>query len=144
VLSAGTDRDGRWLVATDLDLLLQRRPPDYSRIGWEVIASASFADDVLSLQLIDGVRYGDTLRIPLAESSPLPSIVRDRVTASVVYQTRVSSGPVRGLIVAARRRGLLGEPVWGYLLDPGVDPGDGETRSRVEALVAQVRGDAGF
>ena len=143
VLAVGTDPEGRYLVATDRDLLLQRRPPEYHRIGWETVDKATFDDGTLRLLGRDAA--GDTfrLRIPLEQPGELPEVVRDRVTSSIVLSQHVALQGEDGVRVTARRR--PGEPDlrWGYRLDDGLVDAP-PMRSLAEQALLAVRRDSGL
>ncbi len=67
-------------------------------------------------------------------------LVRERVTASVLFQRHVTVSGRRGLRVIARRAPSGGSDVqWVYEYDEGVDPSDPEVRSVAAAALAQAR-----
>ena len=145
VLAVTHDPDGRAVVATDRDLMLQRRPPAYERIGWDTIDKATYADGVLRVTRVDGSGVsGGALRIPLPDPGSFPVVVRDRVTASIVVSQPVTLAEGQAMRVVARRRPDLDVLAWGYVLDPGVDPTDPGVVRAAEAAVASVRLEAGI
>jgi len=119
VLAWTTDPDGRYLVATESDLILQRRPPPYARIGWEQIEQASFKDGFLALEIAEGGDLDATtnLSIPAGADIELPIVVRDRVTASIAVNQHVPLQGKDGIRVVARRRAGEGSLRWGYRTD---------------------------
>jgi len=145
VLAVAQDPDGRALVATDRDLLLQRRPPDYDRIGWDTIDKATYADGQLRITRVDdsGVSGGG-LRIPLDDPGTFPLVVRDRVTASIVVNQPVTIGQGQVIRVVARRRPDREVLAWGYVVEPGVEVGDPEVVAAAQRAVASVRLEAGI
>jgi len=143
VLGFGFDPDGRAVVASSLGLLLQRTPPAYSRIPWDDVERASFADDVLTLRVGGSESDGrTTLRVPLREPGRLPEVVRDRVTASVAMDQHVPLRGKAGVRVVARRRPTDTELVWSYVVDDGLMLTAAE-RSAAEAAVEAVRAEYG-
>ncbi|MFZ0325577.1 MAG: hypothetical protein WAN48_15775 [Actinomycetes bacterium] len=145
VLAVAHDPDGRPVVATDRDLLLQLSPPEYQRIGWETIDKATYVEGVLRVTRVDshGVS-GAGLRIPLPDPGELPVVVRDRVTSSIVVSQPVTVADGVGIRVVARRRPDHEGLTWSYVLDRGVDASDPETVRAAREAVAAVRLDAGI
>lgn len=145
VLAWIQDDAGRYIVATESDLILQRRPPEYSRIGWETIDGVSYADKTMTITLVptDVGQMPARLRIPAGDKPQLAVVVRDRVTSSIVVNEHVEFVDKRGLRVVARRR--AGEPDlrWGYVVDEGVPVDDG-LREQASALVEQIRLESGL
>lgn len=139
-----TDGDGRYIVATERSLILQRNPPGYERIGWETIDQASYAAGVLSLTLLP---QGDDppahLRVPVGDEPELPIAVRDRVTASIVLNQHFPLQGRRGVRVVARRRSGDSDLRWGYVFDSDLVV-DAELREQASRLVEQVRSESGL
>jgi len=144
VLAVATDHDGRVLVATDRDLLLQRRPPEYERVGWDAIDKATFDAD--GLRIIGRDAQGDQLRlrVPIADPGSLPEVVRERVTASIVVSQHVALRDDLGVRVTARRRPGASAFAWGYRVDPGLDETDPDVAQAALEAVEAVRRDAGL
>jgi hypothetical protein len=143
VLAVATDADGRVVVATDRDLLLQRHPPEYDRIGWETVDKATFDGGVLRVVGVDADGRPFRLRVPLAETGELPQVVRDRVTSSIVLSQHVPLQGERGVRVAARRR--TGDPLlrWRYRFDDGLEATP-ELVAEADAAMAVVRRESGL
>jgi len=145
VLAVAYDPDGRALVATDRDLLLQRRPPAYDRIGWDTIDKATYSDGLLRITRVDDAGVsGGGLKIPLDEPGTFPVVVRDRVTASIVVSQPVTIGEGKAIRVVARRRPDRESLAWGYVIEPGVHAGDPEVVAAAREAVASVRLEAGI
>jgi len=139
-----TDSAGRHIVATDRDLILQRNPPVYERIGWESIDQASYADGVLSLTLVpSNDEPAARLRIPVGDDTKLAVVIRDRVTSSIVVNQHMMLQGNKGLRVVARRR--FGDPRlrWGYVADSGMTV-DQTFRDAADDLVEQVQRESGL
>ena len=140
ILAWTTDPEGRYLVATESDLILQRRPPDYARIGWEQIEQASFKDGSLIVDVADGSDLDAITRltIPAGTHIELPIVVRDRVTASIAVNEHVPLQGNDGVRVVARRRAGEGSLRWGYRTDPQLARTP-ELEAEAEQAVKRVR-----
>ena len=139
-----TDIAGRHIVATDHDLILQRNPPAYERIGWESIDQASYSDGVLSLTLVSTSGEPPArLRIPVGDDTKLAVVIRDRVTSSIVVNQHMVLEGGGALRVVARRR--FGDPTlrWGYVADSGTTL-DQTFRDAADDLVEQVQRESGL
>jgi bifunctional DNA-binding transcriptional regulator/antitoxin component of YhaV-PrlF toxin-antitoxin module len=143
LLALATDPDDRPVVATDRDLLLQRRPPGYERIGWECVDKATFDDGVLRLVGVGSDQQPFRLRVALTETGSLPQVVRDRVTSSIVLSQHIALEGELGVRVTARRRAQELALRWRYRLDDGLDDSP-EIRARAETALAQVRRESGL
>jgi len=127
VLSGTVTRDGSWLLGTR-DALLVVRPEGGTRIPWERVERANWNRDEERLHVVEVGRFGvvrPSYTFELDEPGVLLQLIRERVTASVVLQRRVTLEDKRGLSVIARRppRGER-EITWAYEYDEGVDPDD--------------------
>ena len=81
----------------------------------------------------------------VSEPRLLLELVRERVTASVVLQRRVTTAGKRGLQVIARRSPVGGgEILWAYLFDVGVDPEDPAVMAAAEAGLDAARAELGL
>jgi hypothetical protein len=145
VLAWTTDPEGRYLVATESDLILQRHPPDYTRIGWEQVEQASFKDGSLIVDVAEGNDLDATTRltIPAGSDIELPIVVRDRVTASIAVNEHVPLQGEHGVRVVARRRAAEGRLRWGYRTDPQLVRTP-ELRTEAEEAVTRVRAELGL
>lgn len=139
VLAVAADAAGRYVVATDRDLVLQRYPPHYSRIGWEVVDKAVFDEDALRLTLHTGDGDIARLRIPITAPGHLPEVVRERVTASIVVSTHVALRGQRGVRVTARRRPDEDALSWWGSIDEALEPADDGLRWEASQAVSRVR-----
>jgi hypothetical protein len=143
VLAVAADPEQRLVVATDRDLLLQRRPPEYDRIGWESVDRATFDDGLLRLTGHDASNAEFRLRVPLEEPGELPRVVRDRVTSSIVLSQHVALRAERGVRVTARRRPGTPGLLWRSRLDDELDSSP-ELVSEAESMLAAVRRESGL
>lgn len=144
VLAVAHDPEGRPLVATDRDLLLQRRPPDFDRIGWDTVDKATYDDGLLKLTGRDRSGEDFRLRVPIVEPGVLPEVVRDRVTSSIVFTQHVALRDDWGLRVTARRRPGGESLRWAYRLDDDLAADDAEILREAERAVAETRRSAGL
>jgi hypothetical protein len=137
VLAAAEARDGTWLLGSRDALVLVRSSGPVTRIPWQGVESADWSRDDDRLRVAEVGEFGRRRpehEFALDDPGLLLPLLRERVTASVVLQRRVSVEGKRGLSVVARRAPTGGGPiVWAYELDPGVDPDDPEVRRLADA-----------
>lgn len=134
VLAQADGSEGR-VTATDRRLLW----PDGS-IGWHEIERASWDADeeCLRVEPVPTSGHHRRYRLPLSAPGRVVDVVREQVTGSVIISRHVPLEGRRGVRVTGRRK-PDGELVWSAVLDRGVDPEDQQTRSRLDAAVAEVR-----
>jgi hypothetical protein len=141
VLAAAEARDGTWLLGTRTALVIV---PAGSPAGepveilpWERVQAADWSRDDDRLRVTEVGEYGEPQPrhlFQLDEPTRLLQLLRERVSASVVLQRRVTVSGRRGLFVIARRSPTgHGEIRWAYEFDRGVDPDDPEVRSLAES-----------
>lgn len=150
VLAAAEARDGTWLLATRRALVIVPPsvvepssvvvPPSVvepvetqvSTIPWEQVEAADWSRDDDRLRVSEVGEYGERRpvhELVLDDPGKLLPMVRERVTASVVLQRRVTVRGKQGLFVVARRApNGDGAITWAYDLDAGLDPDDPEVR----------------
>jgi hypothetical protein len=139
VLAAAATDDGHWLLGTR-DSFVVVDPADQAaralRIPWERVESADWDRDQDRLRLSEVADFGRPRPVhvfAVPEAPRLLQLVRERVTASVLLQRRVTAGDRRGLTVVARRPPCgRGEVTWAFELDPGVDPDDPAVREAAD------------
>lgn len=144
LLAVVTDPHGRFVVATDRDLLLQASDDEVERIAYDSVDHAAYDDDCLRLscRLADGSQR--RLRIPLPDPGDLPRVVRERVTSTIVIsQHVVLCDDGSGVLIAARRR--LGSPGvrWQVLFDNGM-PTDAWAGHAAEVARREMARNAGL
>jgi hypothetical protein len=137
VLAWAATADGA-CVAT-LSQLSHGRPGDWRHIGWHEIERGGWSadDSTLSWRLYDGTRGAAELSRP----GRMPAVFRERVTASIVVETRVPVAERAAVTVVARREpGRPGSPlVWHGTVPRGSRlPGD-NSAELVEWAVSQAR-----
>ncbi len=83
-------------------------------------------------------------RLALAEPDKLLSLVRERVTASIVVQRHVPVRGQQGVRVLGRRApGGEGAIGWFVEYDDGLDPADPDVATVVDEALDSARGDVG-
>jgi hypothetical protein len=121
-----------------------REPP---RLPWEDIATADWDADARLLRVVEVGRFGlprPEHHVALVHPDRLLTLVRERVTASMVLQRHV---PVRGRlgvrILGRRPPSGRGEIAWFVEYDAGLDPDDPDVSSLVDDALAAARADVG-
>ncbi len=121
--------------------------PD-ARVPWEQVEAADWDSDTAVLRVSEVGAWGQQRpehSISLDDPRRLLQLVRERVTASVVYQRHV---PVRGrlgLRVIARRAPRGSEPItWIYEYDETIDPDDPVVRDLAGRALAHARDEVGL
>ncbi len=148
VLAAAGDRAGTWLLGTRDHLVVVPTEGEPTRLPWEQVESAEWHRDDDRLRVSEVGTFGRPRPVHdflIDEPGQLLTLVRERVTASVVLQRRVTVRDGRGLTVVARRapRGT-GDLTWSYELDPGLDPDDPEVRRLAEQGVRAAAEELGL
>jgi len=137
VLAAAVTRDGTWLLGTRDALLVETGLPpadmgagrqESVRIPWQQVERADWDRDTEKLTVLEVGKFG-RIRPEYAFEVDDPGLVldliRERVTASVVLQRRVTVSGKKGLFVVARRAPHGdSEITWAYEFDRDVDPQD--------------------
>ena len=145
-LLAWAETDEGALVGGTRDALHlpEREPP---RLPWEEIATADWDADERRLHVVEIGSYGQLQpehRLTLDDPDRLLSLVRERVTASIVVQRNV---PVRGRlgvrVLGRRAPSGQGAIAWFVDYDDGLDPADPEVASVVDEALVAARGDVG-
>ena len=145
-LSSALSADGTWLVGTRASLALVR--DDVVRVlPWETIERADWDSETMHLRVQELVDFGRPVvatTFELPEPGSLPTLVRERVTASIVVQQRVDLARRRGFTVVGRRSPASDGPIsWAFELDAGVDPEDPAVRAATDAALRQAQGSVG-
>lgn len=138
-LASAASGDSDHLVATDQALHVPSGD-GYERIGWERVEQAEWAESELNLRLL-GERGARTY--PVDKPGPLPELVQERVTASIVVNERVVLDGQRGVRVLARKRPDTEELSWSLVFDRGLDPSDPHVRKAAEDALATIRDQTG-
>lgn len=140
----GDVADGDAVLAGTRDALYL---PGGVRIPWEQVEAAAWDRDTSELVVTEVGTWGEQRpehRYVLEEPGRLLQLVRERVTATVVFQRHVLLRGRRGLRVIARRA-TSGERAltWVYEYDEGVDPADPAVREVAEEALAGAQDEVG-
>ncbi|WP_298755986.1 hypothetical protein [uncultured Nocardioides sp.] len=143
VLAWARAADGS-VVAGSRDALHAREADGSTlRIAWEQVEAADWDQDTGVLRVSEAVAWGSARpehTWTFEDTGRLLELVRERVTASVLFQRHVPVSGRRGLRVIARRAPSGTAPVqWVYEYDEGVDPDDPTVRASAAAALAQAR-----
>lgn len=145
VLAHAATTNGAIVGGTRDALYLPGRVPP--RVPWEEIATAEWDTDDRVLRVVETGTYGEPLaehRLALVDPDRLLSLVRERVTASIVLQRRVAVRGRLGVRIFGRRApGVHGEISWFVDYDAGLEPADPEVAAIVDAALLAARGDVG-
>lgn len=146
-LAAAEARDGTWLAGTREALVIVPPVPvapavrpgesfDPIRIPWQQVERADWDRDEERLRVVEVGEYGrvrPSYEFGIEDPGLLLQLVRERVTASVVLQRRVTVEGKQGLLVVGRRAPQGdGEITWSYQFDRGVDPEDPRVMAAAE------------
>jgi hypothetical protein len=145
LLAWAATADGATVGGSRDALHLPDREP--ARLPWEEIATAEWDADERLLHVVEVGTYGEQQaehRFALVDPDRLLSLVRERVTASIVVQRHV---PVRGRlgvrVLGRRAPAASGAIAWFVEYDAGLDPADPDVAAVVDEALAVARGDVG-
>ncbi len=121
--------------------------PDQVRLPWEEIATAEWDTDESELHVVEVGSYGEVRgehRLALVDADRLLTLVRERVTASMVVQRHVTVRGRLGVRILGRRAPSGRGPIsWFVEYDAGLDPDDVAVSAVVDDALALARGDVG-
>ncbi len=145
LLAWAATRDGDPVGGSRDALHLPDREP--VRLPWEEIATAEWDADECVLRVVEVGGYGEVRPehiLALVDPDRLLSLVRERVTASIVVQRHVSVRGRLGARVLGRRAPAGHAPIaWFVDYDAGLEPADPEVAAVVEEALTLARGDVG-
>lgn len=161
VLASAEALDGTWLVGSRDSLSVVLRGERYAeegmdssaatsvtRIPWEQVHRADWDQETSMLRIERVQEYGTPVEawtLELEDPRAFLSLLRERVSASVVVQTRVEVGRKKGLTVIGRRAPAGdGDVTWAYQFDPGVDPDDPAVMAAAERALAEAQESLGY
>ncbi|MCH1868471.1 hypothetical protein [Nocardioides sp. CFH 31398] len=150
VPSAAGERVLAWARTIDGEVVAGTRDalhlPGDRRLPWERVETADWDEESGTLHVVevgDPATRGEH-RYVLEDVGLLLSLVRERVTASIVLQRHVAVRGRRGFFVIARRAPAgEREVTWALRHDAGVDPADPEVRRAAADALERARGDIG-
>lgn len=142
VLASAVDNDGAAVVATDRALWLPAGGA-WRRLGWESVDRAGWDAEEALLTVVEGgpATLHHTVRVQ--QPGSLVEVVRERVSAVIVWSRHTVLAGRRGVRVVGRRSPGEQRILWSAVLDPGLDIADPEVRARVDAEVAAARAEVG-
>ena len=118
------------------------------RIPWEDVQAADWDRETGVLRVSEVGTWGEARpehTFTIDEPGRLLELLRERVTASVVFQRSVPVDGRRALRVIARRAPSGDQPIsWIYEFDEGVDPADPAVRRAAEDALAAARAEVGL
>lgn len=135
------DGDDTILVTTDCALYA---PGYVDRLPWEQVLRANWEDPILEVVMLDGAGSTEFLRINLDKAGSVPQVIFERVTATIVMQSRAELDGSRGATLIARRVRHSDEIRWEVVFDAGIDPTNPEFRARADEQLAWLRESAGI
>jgi hypothetical protein len=144
VLAASAADDGTWLVGTRDGL--HALGEGSTSWPWEQVLRADWDEETGQLLVVPVGEFGrpvDQRTFALDDAADLLTLVRERVSASVVLQRHVAVSGKRGFLLFARRPPGGGEISWAFEMDPGVDPADPAVRGAMDAALADARASVG-
>lgn len=153
VRAAAHAADGTWLLGTAAALVVvPPRPagtePVVETIPWERVEQADWDRDTARLRVTEVGEFGQVRPVhqfTISDPGPLLPMVRERVTASVVLQRRVTVSGRKGFSVVARRSPTgAGDIGWAYEFDVGVEPDDPEVRRLADAALRAAEEELGL
>jgi hypothetical protein len=136
------DWQGDPVVVSTLALYLPTPSGLHDRVPFELIASAVWARETLTVVLVgpDARRYA----VGLDDPGEVPPTVRERVTASIALSEHVSLVRGRGARITARRAPGGSDLTWNVVFDAGLDPADPKLRERAELAIADLKSSTGL
>ena len=118
------------------------------RIPWEDVQAADWDRDTGLLRVSEVGTWGEARpehTFTVEEPGRLLELLRERVTASVIFQRSVPVAGRRAVRVIARRAPRGDRPIsWVYEFDEGLDPADPAVRRAAEAALAAARAEVGL
>lgn len=139
-----------WAEASDGTVIGGTRDAFYApeRVPWEQVEAADWDRDSTTLRLSEVGSWGSSRPehvYSLTEPDRLVQLIRERVTASVLYQRHVPLDGRRGVRVIARRApGRAAEITWVYEYDEGIDADDPVVRLAAAQALEAARDEVGL
>lgn len=142
VLAAAVDNDGAALVATDRALWLPAGAA-WRRLGWESVDRAGWDAEEALLTVVEDGSATLPHKVRVQQPGALVEVVRERVSAVIVWSRHCMLAGRRGVRVVGRRPPGEQRIRWAAVLDAGLDITDPEVRAQVDAEVAAARAEIG-
>ena len=138
VLASCRSGESGYLVASDCAFYVVS-PPDSQRIRWDLVDRAAWKPPFLTMSVYDPDSDSVQTRALAADpDSDLPSVVRDRVTRTILVNNRIDvpGGHAR---VVGRRDSDGGTLWWRVVHSTGVDRDDPAVKRAVQEELGQLR-----
>lgn len=139
VLAHARTRTGTVLAGTRAALFLPGPDGGAIRVPWECVQSADWDDETATLRVSEMGTWGEqrpSHSFVLLRPDRLLQLLRERVSASILWQQSV---PIRGRqgvrVIARRSLGSAERIEWFYDFDPGIDPSDPDVRRLADAAL---------
>ncbi len=143
-LAACRDDQGGWLVGTREAL---HHLTHEARVWpWEGLLRAEWDQEAETLRLVPIEVYGHAVEetvLRLVDGADLLGLVRERVSASIVMERRVSVAGTRGFLLFARRPPAGGALSWAFELDEGLDPEAPGVREAMDVALSEAQASLG-
>jgi hypothetical protein len=148
ILASAESEDGTWLLGTRDRLVLVDPDGEVALLPWERLHRADWDSETATLRVERVQDWGLPVHrstFVLDDPEALLTLVRERVTASIVVQQRIDLEGRRGLSVVARRPPAGdGEITWACEFDEGVDPSDPSVQVVAEAALRDAKDSLGL
>lgn len=148
VLASAETEEGTWLLGTRDRLVIVAPAGTVTLLSWERVHRADWESESSTLRVEEVQDWGAPVSLRsfvLEDPHVLLTLVRERVTASVVVQQRVDMERGRGLSVVGRRAPAgSGEITWAFEFDEGVDPDDPAVQVVAEAALRDAKDSLGL
>jgi hypothetical protein len=139
-LAAAQAEDGAWVVGTRDRLHVVG---EHGRSWpWEEVLRADWDEEARLLEVVPVGDYGRPVErrsFVLQDAADLLTLIRERVSASVLLQRSVAVTGKRGFRLFARRPPRGGAITWAFEMDPGVDPDDPVVRRAMDEALADAQ-----
>lgn len=147
VLAAAPTRDAHtWLLGTRAALLALTQSGPAVTWPWEQIQAADWDADERSLRVSLIGSYGEQRPVAaydLDDPDLLLQLLRERITASILYQRHVPVTHKHGFRVIGRRSPAGGETTWMCELDARLEPETPGLQQAMDAALARARDEVG-
>ncbi len=151
VLAHAAAADGSWLLGSRRLLTVVEpgtpdEPGQARRVPWERVEDASWDQEASRLRVTEIGSWGQhrpAYDFDLEDPALLLQLVRERVTASIVLQRRVTVRGRLGVTVIGRRSPVGGPVSWMHSYDAGLDPADPEVATAADAALADAQAEVG-
>lgn len=148
VLAHTVAGDGTWLLGTRtmIAIVPATEGSTTTRTPWERIEDANWDQQAARLRVTEIGTFGQqrpAYDFDLEDPVLFLQLVRERVTASIVWQRRVPVRDQLGLTVIGRRSPVGGPVTWMHAYDAGLDPDAPEVAAVAEQALMEAQAEVG-